>query len=65
MAERERALGDPPRGQGPATAATGPPTMAELRDVNARLLIAGLREQELATALEAERATLEAERARL
>jgi len=42
-----------------------PPTVAELRDINERLLIAGLREQELAAALEAERATLEAERATL
>ncbi len=41
------------------------PSPAELRDVNERLLIAGLREQELAAALEIERATLEAERARL
>jgi two-component system CheB/CheR fusion protein len=34
------------------------PTTAELRDVNEQLLIAGLREQELAAALEAERAQL-------
>jgi len=52
MAEREGSPDDPP-------------TVAELRDINERLLIAGLREQELAAALEAERATLEAERATL
>jgi len=34
------------------------PTVVELRDVNERLLIAGLREQELAAALEVERAQL-------
>jgi len=44
-------------GRGSAAAA---PTVTELRDVNERLLIAGLREQELATALEAERAQLAA-----
>ena len=45
MAERERSPDDPP-------------TVAELRDINEQLLIAGLREQELAAALEAERAQL-------
>jgi len=66
MAEREGGPGDPPRVPGPTAAdVAGPPTVAELRDVNERLLIAGLREQELAAALAAERATLEAERARL
>jgi len=66
MVEREGVPGDPPRAHGPTVAdVAGPPTVAELRDVNERLLIAGLREQELAVALAAERATLEAERARL
>jgi two-component system CheB/CheR fusion protein len=66
MAEREGGPGDPPRAPGPTAAdVAGPPTVAELRDVNERLLIAGLREQELAVALAAERATLDAERARL
>jgi len=45
---------DGPLGDGVPAA----PTVAELRDVNERLLIAGLREQELAAALEAERARL-------
>ncbi|MDQ2830044.1 MAG: PAS domain-containing sensor histidine kinase [Chloroflexota bacterium] len=66
MAEREGGPGDPPRAHGPTAAdVAGPPTVVELRDVNERLLIAGLREQELAAALAAERATLDAERARL
>ncbi len=66
MVEREGGPGDPPRAHGPTAAdVAGPPTVAELRDVNERLLIAGLREQELAAALAAERATLDAERARL
>jgi len=66
MVEREGVPGDPPQAHGPTVAdVAGPPTVAELRDVNERLLIAGLREQELAVALAAERATLEAERARL
>lgn len=58
MAEREGSLGDPPRERGSAAAAAGQRTVAELRDVNERLLIAGLREQELTAALEAERARL-------
>ncbi len=41
------------------------PTLAELRDVNERLLMAALRAQELAAALQVEQATLETERARL
>ncbi len=44
---------------------SAPPSAVAVRDVNERLLIAGLREQELAAALEIERATLEAERAAL
>src|ERR671938_1615372 len=74
MAGREGPTGEGPRGDrgaardtrpgGPAERALrsprGPPapTMAELREVNEQLLIAGLREQELAAALEAERAQL-------
>ncbi|HKC74831.1 MAG TPA: hypothetical protein VKF37_11585, partial [Chloroflexota bacterium] len=71
MAGREGMTGEGPRGDrgaahdtgagGPAERAPGGPpvpTMAELRDVAERLLIAGLREQELAAALEAERAQL-------
>src|SRR5437868_2060970 len=71
MAGREGTTGEGPRGDrsaardpgagGPAERApAGPPapTTAELRDVNEQLLISGLREQELAAALEAERAQL-------
>jgi len=58
MAAREGLSGDPPRERGTAAVSTDPPTMAELRDVNERLLIAGLREQELAVTLGAERARL-------
>jgi len=58
MAEREGSPGDPPRERGSAAAAAGQRTVAELRDVNERLLIAGLREQELAVTLGAERARL-------
>ena len=69
MAEREGSTGDPPWEHGLAVAAAATvvaptvatvvaPTVAELRDVNERLLIAGLREHELAEALEAERAAL-------
>src|SRR2546421_8515319 len=71
MAEREGTTGEGPRGDRGAAHDTGArglaerapggppvPTVAELRDVNEHLLIAGLREQELATALEAERAQL-------
>ena len=71
MAEREGTTGEGPRGDRGAAHDTGarglaerapggPPasTMAELRDVNEQLLITGLREQELAAALEAERAQL-------
>jgi len=61
MAEREEKTTGAPS----PDAQVAVPTAAELRDVNERLLIAGLREQELAAALAAERATLEAERARL
>ena len=70
MAKRRRAQADAPR-DGRATSpgdgqkrpfAPAPhdsaPSLTELRDVNERLLIAGLREQELATALEAEHAQL-------
>jgi len=49
MAEREGSPGDPPREHGRAVA--GAPTVAELRDVNERLLIAGLGEQELAAVI--------------
>jgi two-component system, chemotaxis family, CheB/CheR fusion protein len=78
MAGREGTTGEGPRGDrgaaretdagGPAERAPGgpsAPTIAELREVNEHLLIAGLREQELAAALETERAHLEAERAQL
>src|SRR5205085_10143569 len=71
MAEREGTTGEGPRGDRGAAHDTGArglaerapggppvPTVAELRDVNEQLLIAGLREQELAAALEAERAQL-------
>src|SRR5919199_6335091 len=71
MAGREGTTREGPRGDRAAArdtgagrpaerAPTGPPapTMAELREVNEHLLIAGLREQELAAALEAERAQL-------
>src|SRR2546423_15133876 len=71
MAGREGMTGEGPRGDRGAAHDTGAggraerapggppvPTMAELRDVAERLLIAGLREQELAAALEAERAQL-------
>ncbi len=71
MAEREGPTGAPPRGeQGAARGGLregAPPSLerepvapnpAELRDVNEQLLIAGLREQELAAALEVERAQL-------
>jgi len=61
MAEREGMTTGAPSPD--AQAAT--PSPAELRDVNERLLIAGLHEQELAAALEIERATLEAERRQL
>src|SRR2546421_7006606 len=71
MAEREGTTGEGPRGDRGAAHDTGArglaerapggppvPTVAELRDVNEHLLIPGLREQELAAALEAERAQL-------
>ncbi len=71
MAEREGSTGASPRGeQGAARGGIregAPPSLerepvapspAELRDVNEQLLIAGLREQELAAALEVERAQL-------
>jgi len=48
------------RPPGPLESASAVPTTAELCAVNEGLLIAGLREQELATALEAERAQLAA-----
>lgn len=48
---------EPEHRQGEQAAA---PTMADLREVNEQLLIAGLREQELAAVLEAERAQLAA-----
>ncbi len=61
MAEREDARGNGhDRPPGPPERASSVPTTAELRAVNEGLLIAGLREQELATALEAERAQLAA-----
>ena len=60
MAGHKGTTGEGPRGDRGAARDTGPPapSMAELRDVNEQLLIAGLREQELAAALEAERAQL-------
>ena len=60
MAGHKGTTGEGPRGDRGAARDTGPPasTMVELRDVNEQLLIAGLREQELAAALEAERAQL-------
>src|SRR5947209_3669244 len=71
MAGQKGTTGEGPRGDrgaardtragGPAERApAGPPvpTTVELCDVNEQLLIAGLREQELAAALEAERAQL-------
>src|SRR5919202_1750042 len=60
MAGQKGTTGEGPRGDRGAARDTGPPapTMAELRDVNEHLLIAGLREQELAAALEAERTQL-------
>jgi len=54
MAERENAWGD----RGDARAVSPALNLAALRDVNEHLLIAGLREQELAVALETERAQL-------
>ncbi len=65
MAAREESPGASPRAHRVSTPAAKPPTLVELRDVNERLLIAGLREQELAAALAVERATLVAERATL
>src|SRR5919202_4286469 len=60
MAGQQGTTEEGPRGDRGAARDTGPPapTMAELRDVNEQLLIAGLREQELAAALEAERTQL-------
>src|ERR671938_1373643 len=60
MAGHKGTTGEGPRGDRGAARDTGPPapSMAELRDVNEQLLISGLREQELAAALEAERAQL-------
>jgi len=67
MAEREDARGAAPwgdGGEGPpapperARAVSPAPNLVVLRDVNEQLLIAGLREQELAATLEAERAQL-------
>src|SRR2546421_13032947 len=71
MAGREGTTGEGSRGDWGAARDTGArglaerapgglpvPTVAELRDVNEHLLIPGLREQELAAALEAERAQL-------
>jgi len=72
MAEREGPTGDPPRGEQGAARGGGQegppvpppestsvaPSLVELRDVNEQLLIAGLWEQELAAALEVERAQL-------
>src|ERR671931_105746 len=58
MAGREGTTGEEPRGDRGAARATGAGGPAELREVNEQLLIAGLREQELAAALEAERAQL-------
>ena len=60
MADQEDTTGPAPRGEREVT-----PSLAELRDVNERLLIASLREQELVMALAAERATLDAERTQL
>ncbi len=69
MAEREGTLGDASRSDrdaargdghdrppGPPERTSAVPTTAELWDVNERLLISGLREQELAATLDAERA---------
>jgi len=56
MDEREETAGAPLGARRPVAAPA--PAAAVLRDVNERLLIAGLREQELAAALEAERARL-------
>ena len=56
MDEQEKLNGRSASAAGRAGAAA--PTVAELREVNERLLIAGLREQELAAALEAEQAQL-------
>jgi len=61
MAEREEKTTGAPSPDAQVAA----PSPAELRDVNERLLIAGLREQELAAALAIKRVTLEAERAQL
>lgn len=62
MDVREGSPGDPSRERGltgPAAAeAPGSPSPVELLDVNERLLIAALREQELAATLETERAQL-------
>lgn len=62
MAKRGGLRRAPPRGDDqtgpPAPAGAVAPTVSELRDVNEQLLIAGLREQELAATLEAERAQL-------
>lgn len=52
MDKRHRSVGDP--------RVAKVPTVLELRNVNERLLISALREQELASTLEAERARLEA-----
>jgi len=54
MAAREEKAMDAPSPDAQMAA----PSPAELRDVNERLLITGLREQELAAALEIERAAL-------
>jgi len=56
MTEREGSPDGPPREHWAAVSAVS--AVVELRDVNERLLIAGLREQELAAALEGERAQL-------
>jgi len=55
MDQRDEQPGDLP----PGTTPTGP-TLEELRAVNEQLLIAGLREQDLAAVLEGERASLAA-----
>lgn len=68
MVEHEGPLGDRPQGErgaapgddlaGQPERASTSPRLADVREVNAHLPIAGLREQDLAAALEAERAQL-------